>query len=82
LLTSLGPFLCSSLYGTVSVACPFCSCPMLILPLPVCHCCHHFGHVAVVVHLRLRLRPCCLVVVVLLIHHDCPHCWSSLVLVP
>ena len=45
LSASLGPFfLCSSLYGAVSIACAFCSCPILIAPLIMC--CHHcYGHV-------------------------------------
>jgi hypothetical protein len=64
-MMSLGPFLHSLLYGAVSIACTYCSCPVLIIPLIMCCCCH-FGHVVVILH--LCLCPCHhLVVVVLLI---------------
>jgi hypothetical protein len=44
----LGPFLRSSSYGTISIACAFCSCPVLVVALIV-HRRRRFGHVVVVV---------------------------------
>jgi hypothetical protein len=44
----LGPFLRSSSYGAISIACAFCSCPVLVVALIVRRR-RHFGRVVVVV---------------------------------
>jgi hypothetical protein len=67
----LGPFLCSSSYDGVSVACAFCFCPVLIIPLIV-HCCHHLGHVVslfISVCIPVIILWCCLS-----LSCDCFHC--------
>ena len=63
--TSLGPFFAFLIIRRCICRLRLLFCPVLVVPLIV-HCCHHFGHVVVVVH--LRLCPCRrLVVVVLLV---------------
>ena len=73
LSTSLGPFLCPSSYGAISIACAFHSYLILIVTLVMRHC--HFCHVMslfipipvpVVILLWLFLLSCC----------SCPCHWS------
>ena len=63
-MMSLGPFFAFPIIWHCIRHLCLLSCPVLIIPL-IMRCCHHFGHVVVVV--CLHLRPCrCLEVVVLI----------------
>jgi hypothetical protein len=75
----LGPFLCSSSYGGVSVACALHFCPVLVIPLVVRRRCPSpsasLSSSCGVVRRRLVVV---IVIVFLVVSSSPPHCFSSL----